>query len=833
MRRLVIALALVLALGPTAAANVYSHIPLGNLFYRYSLQSGEAAWIVAHNDLLIFDNNNYNYLGTLKSQPGGAACKMIWYQLWDTCGVGDTSDVAAWCTAHSVDIETMFLHYSEATTMVLGGISYSYPSYDAASPKSASRVVAYIWGSRRYVYYVGNANFQQYRAEKVYASVTTPPSGQTQVFDGVFCDEAMERKVPRSGDTGVGTQTGGAVREYAELIGSWKYATWDSQFASCQWLADWTALATAVRAYLAAHGASAKITMLNAGDGWWTLTCETAAAACYRESWLRGGIAGRNNPSALSVVTNASAASIKQILAFTGRQLPFPDEPDRLRMWALATFYLTKSDYTYFGPTYDTVAGGYGGYMPAKWFGAIGFDVGTPSGAYTTLATGTDPVGQPYKVYARAFSKALVVLRVYQNSSYQNFSASTAVTVNLGGSYREVAVDGTVSGAIVTTRSMKQGEGAILAAVVSNQAPVLGAIGTKSVLLGNTLTFTCTATDPNGDALTFSATGLPTGATLNAISGAFSWKPSLSQVGSNIVRFIVSDPGALTDYEDVTIIVAPPADNPPILDPIGNQTFTATEAASFTISATDPDGDALTYAATGLPTGATFTASTRTFAWTPTYAQAGTYAGVTFTVSDGTLADSEAITITVLPVAPPPNNPPILAGIGDKSATVGITVAFTLVATDADGDTVTYSGSNLPAGAVINATTGRFSWLPTVAATYAGVVLVASDGTATDSETITITVAAAPPVPAPILYPIGDKTAYVGRTLTFTISATVAGGGAITYSAANLPPGATFTTATFKWVPGSKQMGWWSVTFLATSAGLSDSETIRIRVKRR
>jgi hypothetical protein len=120
-----------------------------------------------------------------------------------------------------------------------------------------------------------------------------------------------------------------------------------------------------------------------------------------------------------------------------------------------------------------------------------------------------------------------------------------------------------------------------------------------------------------------------------------------------------------------------------------------------------------------------------------------------------------------------------------------------------------------------------------VAGTYSGIVLVASDGTATDTETITITVADAPPVPAPVLYPIGDKTAYVGRTLTFTISATVAGGGAITYSAANLPPGATLTTATFKWVPGSKQMGWWSVTFLATSAGLSDSETIRIRVKRR
>ena len=68
---------------------------------------------------------------------------------------------------------------------------------------------------------------------------------------------------------------------------------------------------------------------------------------------------------------------------------------------------------------------------------------------------------------------------------------------------------------------------------------------------------------------------------------------------------------------------------------------------SFVISATDPDGDTLTYSASNLPSGATFDAGTRTFSWTPSFTQAGSYPGVHFEVSDGSLTDSEDITITV------------------------------------------------------------------------------------------------------------------------------------------------------------------------------------------
>jgi len=76
----------------------------------------------------------------------------------------------------------------------------------------------------------------------------------------------------------------------------------------------------------------------------------------------------------------------------------------------------------------------------------------------------------------------------------------------------------------------------------------------RPVVEGQTLEFTITATDPDGDPLTFSAYNLPDGASFNAVTGTFSWTPRYDQAGVYVVRFEVSD-GELSDFEDVTITV--------------------------------------------------------------------------------------------------------------------------------------------------------------------------------------------------------------------------------------------------------------------------------------
>ncbi len=81
-----------------------------------------------------------------------------------------------------------------------------------------------------------------------------------------------------------------------------------------------------------------------------------------------------------------------------------------------------------------------------------------------------------------------------------------------------------------------------------------------------------------------------------------------------------------------------------------SQAVDENRSLTFGVEATDPDGDAITYTASGLPAGASFDPAMRQFTWTPGYTQAGEYT-VTFTASDGdksySLSSTKSVTITV------------------------------------------------------------------------------------------------------------------------------------------------------------------------------------------
>jgi len=90
--------------------------------------------------------------------------------------------------------------------------------------------------------------------------------------------------------------------------------------------------------------------------------------------------------------------------------------------------------------------------------------------------------------------------------------------------------------------------------VDNNQAPVMNSIQDVTVETGKSLAFTVSASDADGDSLTYSASGIPTGATFDSKSGVFSWTPAAGQEGAYSVTFEVSD-GKLKDSVIATISV--------------------------------------------------------------------------------------------------------------------------------------------------------------------------------------------------------------------------------------------------------------------------------------
>ena len=264
-----------------------------------------------------------------------------------------------------------------------------------------------------------------------------------------------------------------------------------------------------------------------------------------------------------------------------------------------------------------------------------------------------------------------------------------------------VVSDGTITDSETITVTVTEG----------NSAPVLAAIGNQTIAEGTELSFTATATDTDlpADTLTFSLAGaIPTGASITA-GGLFTWTPTEAQgPGTYTFDVVVSD-GTVTDSETITVTVTE-ANNAPVLAAIGNQTIAEGTELTFTATATDTDlpANTLTYSladGTGsIPTGASITAG-GLFSWTPTEAQGpGTY---TFdvVVNDGTVTDSETITVTVTEA----NAAPILAAIGNQTIVEGTELSFTATATDTDlpANTLTFSLADgtgaVPTGATITA----------------------------------------------------------------------------------------------------------------------------------
>jgi putative Ig domain-containing protein/PKD domain-containing protein len=153
-------------------------------------------------------------------------------------------------------------------------------------------------------------------------------------------------------------------------------------------------------------------------------------------------------------------------------------------------------------------------------------------------------------------------------------------------------------------------------------APVLAAIGNKSVNEEALLSFTATATDADvpANTLSFSLVGAPAGASITS-AGVFNWTPTEAQGPGNYTFTVkVSDNGvpAMSDEESITVHVDE-VNKAPVVAAIAPQTVNEASTASFTATASDPDlpANTLAFSLVGAPAGATINSATGAFSWTP------------------------------------------------------------------------------------------------------------------------------------------------------------------------------------------------------------------------
>ncbi len=94
----------------------------------------------------------------------------------------------------------------------------------------------------------------------------------------------------------------------------------------------------------------------------------------------------------------------------------------------------------------------------------------------------------------------------------------------------------------------------------TNSAPTIAAVAAQSSVQSTSVAVAVTAQDPDGDTLSYSAVGLPTGVSISSTTGIMSGKPEVA--GSNTVTVTVSD-GALSTQSSFTWVITPTVTPPP------------------------------------------------------------------------------------------------------------------------------------------------------------------------------------------------------------------------------------------------------------------------------
>ncbi|GMQ57738.1 hypothetical protein AN1V17_21330 [Vallitalea sediminicola] len=234
----------------------------------------------------------------------------------------------------------------------------------------------------------------------------------------------------------------------------------------------------------------------------------------------------------------------------------------------------------------------------------------------------------------------------------------------------------------------------------------------------------------------YTATGMPTGITFDESSKTFSGVPTAT--GSYDVTITMTEAGYSVS-DTFTIIVTATNTSPTVSSEIPDQQGEVGVEFSYTIPiGTFTNVDGFTYTAEGMPSGITFSGSSKTFTGTPTVADLYM---VTVTVSDGNNSITDTFNLTV-------NNsdntaPTVANEIPDQTATVG--KAFTYVIpentfTDAENDTLTYSMSTTNSAIIFDGDTRTLIYTPTTEDTVSVTITVTDEGEEETSDTFEISV---------------------------------------------------------------------------------------------
>ncbi len=359
------------------------------------------------------------------------------------------------------------------------------------------------------------------------------------------------------------------------------------------------------------------------------------------------------------------------------------------------------------------------------------------------------------------------------NGSYE--TGGQSVTFN-SGSY-----DGPGSRSIAVQGTNNCGSGTSSATVnISNVAPTINSVSAPNGLEGSVVSFSASASDPGPDTLSY----LWNFGDGNNGSGA-NTQHSYSGDGTYTVTLTVSDGDGGTATQSQTVSVS--NGDPIISNLVGDASGSEGSTLSWTVLASDPGGDPLTYS-WDFGDGSAPVVNGSLPVVNHAYVNEGSYT-LQVTVSDGQGGSASSLmTVTV------GNSAPLLSALtGDTSGNEGDTYSFSVSASDpGSGDVLSYSWNFGDGSAVVTTSHGSVSHVFADNGTF-GVTVTVSDNAsppASDSTTLLVSVSNVAPNLTSVNAPSGDE----GTALSYSASASDPGADTLVYTWA-MGDGTTLTGA--------------------------------------
>jgi hypothetical protein len=239
-----------------------------------------------------------------------------------------------------------------------------------------------------------------------------------------------------------------------------------------------------------------------------------------------------------------------------------------------------------------------------------------------------------------------------------------------------------------------------------NDNPVIGSSPGLAAFEDSLYSYSLSATDANGDTLSFSLVDGPQAMTVDSTSGLLQWLPTQADIGSVAVSVRADDGKGGFASQQFTLQVANTNDLPQL-------TSTPDSAAvedvlfSYTVTATDSDpADTLSYSVTAGPAAAAIDTA-GLFTWTPLQADVGTQQFTVRVADQNGGAATQSFPVVVAEI----DDPPVISSTPDTVASEDLFYSYALSAIDEEGGQLTFELTSGPVGMSID-TTGTVEWTP-------------------------------------------------------------------------------------------------------------------------